>query len=372
MTPVLVALAVLVAVGGIVAVSAREPRFAVLGVIIVLVGGAYVADPLPGLVGLGARLAGAVLAGYLLWVALRKAPAPTAGWQVGWPGATALAAGRLRRRLVRGRVARDGARGDGGEGPSTAGVAAALVGGSPVARAALAAAFALVALGAAPVLVARDVLRLGVGLLLLIAAAGLVGNALGARRRPGDPARVRCLRGDRGGRHRGARRHVDPAALRPGAPRLAALASRRSITGPSTRPTCDGRRRATTSDPARPRRDRGDRGGGVGVGPRPGRPAGRDRGRRRLGEPDRRARRGARHGGAARRRSGADRWRRRVQRAPHPERLPATGHRAVGARRGAVRRHRLADRRARRPPRAAPGDAGRDRRRDRGLRARPT
>ena len=92
MTPVLVALAVLVALGGIVAVSAREPRFAVLGVIIVLVGGAYVADPLPGLVGLGARLAGAVLAGYLLWVALRKAPAPTAGWHVGWPGATALAA----------------------------------------------------------------------------------------------------------------------------------------------------------------------------------------------------------------------------------------------------------------------------------------
>ncbi len=92
MTPVLVALAVLVTLGGIVAVSAREPRFAVLGVIIVLVGGAYVADPLPGLVGLAARLAGAVLAGYLLWVALRKAPAPTAGWQVGWPGAAALAA----------------------------------------------------------------------------------------------------------------------------------------------------------------------------------------------------------------------------------------------------------------------------------------
>ena len=59
---------------------------------------------------------------------------------------------------------------------------------------------------------------------------------------------------------------------------------------------------------------------------------------------------------------------RRVQRPPRPERLPATGHRAVGARRGAVRRHRLADRRPRRPPRAAPGDAGRDRRRDRGLR----
>jgi hypothetical protein len=181
-TPVLVALAVLVALGGVVAVSAREPRFAVLGVIIVLVGGAYVADPVPGLVGLGARLAGAVLAGYLLWVALRRAPAPTAGWHVGWPGAAALAAvafvagwfaaGELATALGA-TVA---------EGPSTAAVATALVDGSPVARAALAAAFALVALGAAPVLVARDVLRLGVGLLLLISAAGLVGNALA----PGD------------------------------------------------------------------------------------------------------------------------------------------------------------------------------------------
>ena len=182
MTPVLVALAVLVALGGIVAVSAREPRFAVLGVIIVLVGGAYVADPLPGLVGLGARLAGAVLAGYLLWVALRKAPAPTAGWHVGWPGATALAAVAFVAGWFAAGSLATALGATVAEGPSTAGVATALVAGSPVARAALAAAFALVALGAAPVLVARDVLRLGVGLLLLIAAAGLVGNALA----PGD------------------------------------------------------------------------------------------------------------------------------------------------------------------------------------------
>ncbi len=182
MTPLLVALAVLVAAGGVVAVSAREPRFAVLGLIIALVGSAYVADPLPGLVALGARLVGAVLAGYLIWVALRRAPAPTAGWQVGWPGAVAvavaafaagwLAAGALAVALGSSII----------EGPSAAGAAAALVEGSPVPRAALGAAFALVALGAAPVLVARDVLRLGIGLLLLVAAAGLVRNAL----LPGD------------------------------------------------------------------------------------------------------------------------------------------------------------------------------------------
>ena len=45
-------------------------------------------------------------------------------------------------------------------------------------RAALGAALALVALAAAPVLVGRDVLRLGLGLLLLLAAAGLLRNVM--------------------------------------------------------------------------------------------------------------------------------------------------------------------------------------------------
>jgi hypothetical protein len=166
------------AAGGVVAVSAREPRFATLGAFVAIVAGAYVADPVPGLPALAARLVAAVLAGYLVWIALRGAPARTAGWHVGWPGATALAmvafaagwlaAGSLATAL--------GATISGG--PSTAAVAPALVTGSPVARSALGAAFALLALSAAPVLVARDALRLGLGLLLLVAAAGLVRNAL--------------------------------------------------------------------------------------------------------------------------------------------------------------------------------------------------
>ena len=186
MTPILVALAGLVAVGGIVAVSAREPRFAVLGVIIALIGAGYVADPLPDLVALAARLAGAVLGGYLIWVALRRAPAQTAGWHVGWPGAVALAVAAFAAGWFAAGTLATALGATAGEGPSSAGVASALTAGSPVARAALAAAFALVALAAAPVLVARDVLRLGIGLLLLIAAAGLVRNALA----PGDDAAV--------------------------------------------------------------------------------------------------------------------------------------------------------------------------------------
>ena len=66
-----------------------------------------------------------------------------------------------------------------GDGPSVGGAAASLAAGSPVSCAALGAAFALLVLAAGPVLLARDVLRLGLALMLLLAAADLAGNALG-------------------------------------------------------------------------------------------------------------------------------------------------------------------------------------------------
>jgi hypothetical protein len=178
-TPALVALAVVVAAGGVVAVSAREPRFAALGAVVVLAGAPYVADPLPDPVALAARLAGAVLAGYLIWVALRHPAAPTSGWQIGWPGAAAiavvaflagwLAAGSLGTVLAAGV----------GEGPG-AGAATALTAGALVPRAGLASAAALVALAISPIVIARDALRLGLGLLLLLSAADLARHAFAA------------------------------------------------------------------------------------------------------------------------------------------------------------------------------------------------
>jgi hypothetical protein len=178
-TPVLVLLAALVAAGGALAVSAREPRLAALGTLVALVGSAYVEDPLPGPLSLAARLVGTVLAGYLTWIALRRAPSPlpVRGFRV--PGALAIAgaafaAGWLTA-LTIGSTLGLGS----GDGPSAGGAAASLAAGSPVSCAALGAAFALAALAAAPVLLARDVLRLGLALLLLISAADLAGNALG-------------------------------------------------------------------------------------------------------------------------------------------------------------------------------------------------
>lgn len=178
MTPVLILLAVVVTAGGVMAVSAREPRLVALGTLIALVGSAYVADPVPGPATLGVRLVGTVLGAYLTWIALRGSPLPRHERAIGWPGAAAVgiiafASGWMAAATLAGSLA-----GGGGEGPSAGIVAPALVAGSSIALAAVAAAFALAAMAAVPVLLGHDVLHIGAGLLLLVAAATLVRNAL--------------------------------------------------------------------------------------------------------------------------------------------------------------------------------------------------
>jgi hypothetical protein len=185
MTGILVLLAAVVAVGGVVSVTAREPRLATLGALVVMAASACVADPLPDLVSIAARLTGALLAGYLIWVSLRDGGAPTAGWQIGWPGSLAIAVAAFAIGWLAAAALGDNLAMVSGRGPSAAGVATALAGGSLVPRAGIGAAAALIALGAAPVVIARDVLRLGLGLLLMLSAADLVRHALG-----GEPDRV--------------------------------------------------------------------------------------------------------------------------------------------------------------------------------------
>jgi hypothetical protein len=148
----LAAVAVAIVAGGVIAVSAREARVGVLGltlcaVTVPLMGGAL-PEPLP----LAARLVAAILAGYLLWMAVRRQPV-TRGSTLGWPVEALLA--------------------------TAAGVAgfAALgfagpAGGPPEAEAT---AFALAALAIGPLLVGRDILRLAIGLVLGV-LAGSVGR----------------------------------------------------------------------------------------------------------------------------------------------------------------------------------------------------
>ena len=180
MTPVLVALAVLVVAGAVTAVAASTPRAAVLGLLVALLGAAYLGDPIPGPVGLFARVVGTTLGAYLVWIALRRAPGRLPPASAGWLGSGAIAlAAFVAGWLAAGGLgaALDAASGPGG-GSGIAGVDTALVHGSLVARAAVAAAFALTAVALPQVALPRDTLRLGTGCLLLVAAAGLVGNAL--------------------------------------------------------------------------------------------------------------------------------------------------------------------------------------------------
>ena len=157
MNPALIGVALAVVAGAIVAVSARDARAALLGRVVTFVGAPLIADPLPEATALAARLVGAVLAGYLLWIAARGRGARTAGSPIGWPSEAFVAA------------------------------AAAVVGfgshglGAPAGgpAAASAAGFALGALAVLPVVTGRDILRVGIGLGLLLGSALLVRVGLG-------------------------------------------------------------------------------------------------------------------------------------------------------------------------------------------------
>ena len=162
MNPALVGVALAVVVGAVVAVSARNARTAMLGVVAVLLFAPFLAEPTGEPIGLAARLVGATLSGYLLWVAARGSGVWTGGSSVGWPTELLVAA------------------------------AAAVVGygshglGVPPLGPALtqAAGFSVAALSIAPIANGRDIVRVGMGLLMLISAAILVRVALGGTPQP--------------------------------------------------------------------------------------------------------------------------------------------------------------------------------------------
>jgi hypothetical protein len=124
---------------------------------LVLVGGAFLADPLPDSLGLAARIVGAVLGGYLLWIAARGLDARTGGSRLGWPAELLIAAGAA---IV--------GYGSHGLGAPAAGPDLAQAGG-----------FAVAALAIAPIVNGHDILRVGVGLNLLVGGMVLVRTALG-------------------------------------------------------------------------------------------------------------------------------------------------------------------------------------------------
>ena len=170
MNPILALVALAVVGGAVVVVAARDTRTVLLALAVTLVASPLLADPLATPLGLAARLVGAVLGVYLLWIVARErgagspgSPAsPTGGSRIGWPAEVLLAAAAA---IV---------------GFAAHGLGAA-AGGPALASAA---GFAVAALAVAPVVTGRDVIRLGTGLLLLIDAGLLVRSALGGT--PGE------------------------------------------------------------------------------------------------------------------------------------------------------------------------------------------
>jgi len=169
--PTLAGVALAVVLGAVVATSARNARAAVLGLVLALVGASFVADPLPDSLGLGARLIGTVLAGYLLWVASRGGDARTGGSRLGWP-AELLVAGAAAAAGYGSHISSDL-----GDGPAVA----------------LATGFALVALAVGPIINGRDALRTGIGLLLLIGGAILVRSGLAGHPAALEQLVIACL-----------------------------------------------------------------------------------------------------------------------------------------------------------------------------------
>ena len=155
MNPALGAIAAAVLAGAVVAVSVREGRIAVVGLAVALVFSPLLTDPLDTPLAIAARLAGGVLAAYLLWIAVRDG-GTTTGSRIGWPTEALLAAAAF---VV---------------GLGTHGLGATALG--PVE--AQAAGFALAALAFVPVATGRDVLRVGIGLFMLLQGALLLGVGL--------------------------------------------------------------------------------------------------------------------------------------------------------------------------------------------------
>lgn len=162
MNPALAGVALAVVVGAVVAASARNARTAILGLVAVMLFGSFLAEPAGEPLGLAARLVGASLSGYLLWIAARGGGVWTGGSTLGWP--TEL--------LVGGAAA-------------VVGYGSHGLGAPPLGPAlAQAAGFAVATLSIALVANGRDIVRVGMGLLMLTSGAILVRTALGGTPQP--------------------------------------------------------------------------------------------------------------------------------------------------------------------------------------------
>lgn len=152
MSVLLIAVALLAIGGALIAVTARDARRALVGLVIVLAVTPLLADPLPDLAPLAARIVAALLGGYLLFIVLRGTTALTRGSLVGLPADAFAAVAAF---II---------------GLGTSGLGSTALGPAE----AQGAGFALAVLALAPIARGADVFRLGVALAILLTGAELV------------------------------------------------------------------------------------------------------------------------------------------------------------------------------------------------------
>jgi hypothetical protein len=138
--------------GALVAISGRDARIALVGLLVALVAAPFLADPLPAGAALGVRIVAALLGGYLLFMTLRDTSAATRGSLAGLPAETLAAAAAY-----------------------VIGYGTSGLGSTPLGPAeASATGFALAVISVAPIVRGADVFRLGVALAILVTGAELV------------------------------------------------------------------------------------------------------------------------------------------------------------------------------------------------------
>lgn len=167
-----------VAAAGVVAVTSRDPRAATVGLLAVLLGAVFVADPWPPPAALAVRVVAGILAGYVLWVVVRNASEPTAGSALAWPSEALLG---LAGAVVGWASHGLGAPGRGPEAASAVGIALLVLAASPI------------ALGG------RDAFRVGVGLTLLLTGAELLRVGLAGTPGPAEQIVLAALTAGLGG-----------------------------------------------------------------------------------------------------------------------------------------------------------------------------
>jgi len=171
--PLILGLVILLVVGAgaTTAVSLRDARVAILGLLVAVLAAPFLVDPLPDLRGVAARVAGGVLAVYPLIVATRTQPA-TSGSRGGWPADAAIALTAAVTVVVAALAWATSVGADTEAG--SLGFPGGVLAPGGVHLPAVAGGAALMVMGASPSAFARDPLRIVIGLFLEVLGVSLI------------------------------------------------------------------------------------------------------------------------------------------------------------------------------------------------------